>query len=141
MSTGAERLVERADERIAVGVPVLDAEHAIQLHLLTALSESVGRNDGRALELLDQFIDYTGVHFLSEQILMRLHSYPGYSDHLLAHERLLRDVRALRERVVSGQGALDQQLVASLRHWLVTHIEEMDRPLGAYLIRGGLGSQ
>ena len=61
-----------------------DAEHHVQLSLAQTLCEaaSTGVDAALAREILDQLVAYSDVHFLSEQLLMRLCSYPDYDDTL-----------------------------------------------------------
>lgn len=73
------------------------------------------------------------MHFLSEQLIMRLHSYPGYEAHLEEHTRLMKKVREIRESIVRGEKVPSLQIVQELREWLLLHIASEDAAFGEFL--------
>lgn len=102
----------------------LEAEHALQYKLLSEAERLLAAGDsGAAAEAADQLYNYSEVHFGSEQVLMRLHSYPGYQAHLREHGELLTALKHLvseiHEGSVVGAGAI--------RRWLTIHIHNSDR--------------
>jgi hemerythrin len=117
------------------GEKTIDSEHDIQMQLLDSLSQSLAKNDGisAASFILDQFIEFSDMHFLSEQLVMRLHGYPGYEPHLEEHTRLMKKVREIRSSLQSGEQHMGLQLILELRDWLVTHIASEDVAFGEYL--------
>lgn len=127
-----------ASERRAqldLGLATVGVEHVLQVGLLDAfrraLDEPVARQAGAAA--LDQLREYTQVHFLSEQLLMRLHGYPGYEAHVREHERLLHELHALERRFRAGELPASLATAELLRDWLEQHMREMDRALTDYL--------
>ena len=102
----------------------IDAEHQIQIQLLNELRR-VLREGQAGDELREQLTDYCRAHFLSEELLMRLHAYPGYDDHVADHEQMI--------DALEGLTAPEQaDALASL---LLRHIGERDATLHAYLER------
>ena len=87
--------------------------------------------------ILEQFIEFSDMHFLSEQLVMRLHAYPGYEPHLEEHTRLMKKVREVRSNLLQGENAPSLVLVEELRGWLVTHIAQEDAAFGLYLKNQG----
>ncbi|HEY5789688.1 MAG TPA: hemerythrin family protein [Gammaproteobacteria bacterium] len=111
----------------------IDNEHLVQLGLADALLEAVrgGRLQEEISGLLEQFIEYSELHFSSEQQLMRLHAYPDYAEHAADHDAMLERMRAVR-------GDRAAALVASaerLRGELIGHIRNRDAALHAHLAR------
>lgn len=119
----------------ALGVGALDLEHGVQFGLLDAFRRAVGRPQDHAAgeAVLRQLLDYTGVHFLSEQLLMRLHAYPGYEAHVQEHDRLHGELRALEARYAAGELAASRATADALRDWLERHVHGLDRALADYL--------
>lgn len=101
---------------------IIDAEHQVQIQLLKALREAAATG-GDVEELQFQLMDYCRVHFLSEELLMRLHAYPDYQDHMAAHEEM---VTALEKSI--GPDSLD-----ALSAMLMRHIGSYDAKLHEYL--------
>jgi hemerythrin len=117
-----------------LGVPELDLEHAVQVRLVEAFLMAVSQGPGAppAGPILLQLLDYTEAHFLAEQLLMRLHAYPGYEGHLAEHEHLVATLRSLKTRL-QDDPAEARAVAAGLRDWLLGHIQSHDRALATYL--------
>ena len=118
-----------------IGEKTIDAEHDLQMQLLDSLSQSLakGGDFSPTRYVLEQFIEFSDMHFLSEQLVMRLHSYPGYEAHLEEHTRLMKKVRDIRENVFRGERVPSLQLILELRDWLLTHIATEDAAFGDFL--------
>jgi hemerythrin len=115
----------------------MDREHSGQLSLLNDLKAAVrsGAPDTLVYALLNELLEHTNLHFLSEQLAMRLHAYEAYESHLLEHERLLTEVQSLKRSLATGTAADKHGLIEALRSWLVVHIQTADRTLAEYLSR------
>ena len=120
---------------VRTGEKAIDSEHDVQIQLLDSLLHALQKADGLspANYILDQFIEFSDMHFLSEQLVMRLHGYPGYEPHLEEHTRLMKKVREIRSSVNSGEAKIGFQLVQQLREWLLTHIAIEDVAFGEFL--------
>lgn len=117
---------------LSVGHDVVDGEHGVQLQLVEALQAALtaGGNRAQAEEILDRLLVFSDMHFGSEELLMRLHSYPRYGLHVDEHRRLLDGLREIHARL--GKGQQPAELVEDLRRWLVGHIAGMDRDFAAH---------
>jgi hemerythrin len=113
----------------------MEAEHRAELQLLDALSEAVTgpAGDERVKDLLRQLLEHTNLHFLSEQLLMRLTAYPGLEAHEHEHDELMAQARQLQAHVESGEIEPTTRFIASMRTWLTGHMAEKDAALARYL--------
>lgn len=120
---------------LKIGDKTIDAEHDLQMQLLDSLSQSVakGGDFSPTRYVLEQFIEFSDMHFLSEQLVMRLHGYPGYEAHLEEHTRLMKKVRDIRENILRGEKGPSLQLILELRDWLLSHIATEDAAFGEFL--------
>lgn len=118
-----------------VGEKSIDSEHDLQMQMLDSLSESIekGGDFSPTKYILEQFIEFSDMHFLSEQLVMRLHSYPGYEPHLEQHTQLMKKVREIRDSVVRGEKKPSIQMIQELRTWLLSHIATEDVAFGEFL--------
>mgnify|MGYP000150227160 CR=1 FL=1 len=109
----------------------LDAEHALQYKLLAEAERLLGSGDEvRARDVIRRLYEYSEAHFASEQVLMRLHSYPNY----LAHEREHGDLLAALQSLLGSVGVENSSTSAgSLRRWLSGHIHHADQEFVNYL--------
>jgi hemerythrin len=124
---------------LSFGITSMDREHAGQLSMLNDLKAAVrnGADDSLIYALLDELVEHTNLHFLSEQILMRLHAYEASESHFLEHERLLVEVQNLKYNLARGSAADKHSLIEALRSWLVVHIQTADKRLAEYLSTRG----
>jgi hemerythrin len=122
-------------EPAKVGDNIIDAEHDLQMQLLDSLSQALtkGGDFAPTRHILEQFIEFSDMHFLSEQLIMRLNAYPAYEAHLEEHTRLMKKVREIRESIVHGENVPSLQLLLELRNWLLQHIATDDAAFGEYL--------
>lgn len=120
---------------VKVGEHTIDAEHDLQMQLLDALALALDkRSDFSSIRyVLEQFIEFSDMHFLSEQLVMRLHGYPAYQPHLEEHTRLMKKVREIKDTIFHGEKIPSGQLIRELRDWLLTHIATEDAAFGEYL--------
>ena len=117
------------------GIALMDREHAGQLSLLNDLKAAVrgGAPDTLVYTLLNELVEHTNLHFLSEQLAMKLHAYESYESHFLEHERLLVEVQNLKRSLATGTTMDKQGLIEALRSWLLVHIQTADKTLAEYL--------
>lgn len=119
------------------GIASMEQEHIAQLGLLNDLKAAVrsGADDGVVYALLNELVEHTNLHFLSEQLAMRLHAYEAYESHFLEHQRLLVEVQNLKRSLETGTSADKHSLIEALRSWLLIHIQTADKALAEYLNR------
>lgn len=117
------------------GTASMEREHLGQLGLLNDLKAAVrsGAGDGVVYALLNELVELSNLHFLSEQLLMKLHAYETYESHFLEHERLLTEVKNLKRSLATGTVADKHSLIEALRSWLLIHIQTADKKLAEYL--------
>lgn len=122
---------------LTFGIASMDQEHAGQLGLLNDLKAAVrsGADDAVVYGLLNELVEHTNLHFLSEQVLMRLHAYEAYESHFSEHRRLLAEVQNLKQSLATGTATDKHSLIEALRAWLLVHIQTADKTLAEYLNR------
>ena len=69
---------------------------------------------------------------------MRLHSYPGYQNHLREHGDLLKALRQLIAGLDSEHAALG---ASAIRRWLTAHIQQADREFIEFLKHSPLSAE
>lgn len=123
-TTGAFRL----------GQNELDLEHQGQIDLLLDIErELAGAGDkAQLVTLLDRLVEFTNLHFMSEQLLMRQQAYPGFTAHEAEHDQLMDQMRDYQKRVDSGERALEATDLAALRDWVIRHIRTQDAAFAQY---------
>ena len=122
------------DEQTRTGIDEMDREHALELQIVRSIQHALASDDRSELpQLLEQLEDFTNAHFLAEQLLMRLHSYPGFEAHQREHDDLMEELKQLGKELLSEDSAKSTQLAENLERWLITHIQSEDQALAEYL--------
>jgi hemerythrin-like metal-binding protein len=131
------------DEGIGTGVGAMDTEHRLQVSLVNALEQVLRQRQEHELatKTFAQLVDFTSVHFHSEELMMRLYAYPQLDVHSAAHGKLLDQVRAIMERYDREDPSESLELIAELRGWLVNHIKSMDHAFATWLAKNGIRPQ
>ncbi|WP_455206949.1 bacteriohemerythrin [Kaarinaea lacus] len=114
----------------------IDNEHRVQLGMLKALCDAVteGQPASKIHEILNQLTAYSELHFTSEELLMRMYSYPDYDDHVLDHEAMTERLNQILQRYAAGQDRVALQTANEVRDFLLGHINSRDLALSEYLI-------
>jgi len=135
----ANRLVTWSD-RYSVGIARIDSEHQKLIGLVNDLYAAMLEGRGKAVvdQVLHGMADYTQSHFVNEERLMRLHSYPGYEAHKAEHEKLTAQVKHLQEEARSGKTVVSMEVMRFLQHWVVDHIVGVDKQYSAHLRAAGV---
>ena len=114
-------------DQYSVHIDLFDEQHKKLFSLINNLDSSV-KNEKTAAgyrEAIDGLIEYTKVHFSTEEEYMIKYSYSGYAEHKNEHEALTAGVIAYREKIASDE--IDpNSLMRFLMYWLVKHIMGTD---------------
>jgi hemerythrin-like metal-binding protein len=123
-----------------VGVRAMDDQHGILMDTMNDLRQALVRGSGREQlsELLDRLIDFTRMHFWSEEHLMEQSGFPGLEEHRAEHHSILEQMIESAHRVQYGEEVQMRPLLCSLREGLLDHIELMDRQYGPWLNEHGV---
>ena len=103
--------------------------------MLKALCDAVeaGEPAEKIHEILDQLTAYSELHFMSEELLMRMYSYPDYDDHVLDHEAMTERLQQIMRRYSEGQDSMALQTANEMREFLLGHINSRDQALSEFL--------
>ena len=131
------------DEDLGTGIESVDTEHRLQVSLVNALEELLrqGSDPALAARTLSQLVEFTRVHFLSEELMMRLYAYPQHDAHKLEHGRLTDQVSELQRRFEQGETQSALELADGLHRWLAGHIRTMDRAFATWCASNGIDAR
>ncbi len=113
----------------------IDNEHHIQIGLLNALYDAVTekKSASEVNQILNQLTSYSELHFMSEELLMRMYAYLDYDDHVNDHEAMTEYLNEIMKTVTAGQDKMTLETVSDMRQFLVAHISTRDKALSEYL--------
>src|ERR1035437_5454133 len=123
-----------------VGVRAMDDQHGVLMDSMNELRPALmhGRGREQVRELLNMLIEFTRMHFWSEEQLMEQTGFPGLSEHRAEHQRLLRLFRESAHLVQQGDKVRMRPLLCSLRDGYLKHIEGPDQQYGPWMNQRGV---
>lgn len=124
---------------LELGHAALDEEHRVQFALIDAVAEAVaaGRDADEVRAAMARLIDYVRAHFLSEQLLMERHGFPGREEHAREHDHAVELLEELRRRHAAGVTRWTLDSIHLLRDWLAGHVRGADRSFAIFLAPAG----
>ena len=125
------------DESLSVGIELIDDQHKEWLSHFNSVVEAVesGQGSMQITKTLGFLIDYTDVHFSTEEKYMSEKNYPALGEHIARHLELK---QTLAELVLDFEEeglthSLPNLVNTFLGNWLVRHIEQVDMKFGAFM--------
>lgn len=134
------------NDSFVTGVAEIDDQHRILVNTLNEANAKLAVDS--SVEFLEQItrdlLSYALYHFETEEELMKEFGYEGdHADdadaHLKQHRSFSSKVVAVRDGIKAGTLISREDLLAFLNGWLVNHILNTDKKLGAFIVakRGG----
>lgn len=129
------------NDSFATGVPEIDEQHRILVNTLNDANARLA--DDVDIDLAEQItedlLSYALYHFETEEELMQKYGYLGASTaeaeaHLQQHRSFSSRVVAVRDSLRAGIPISREELIGFLNHWLVNHILNTDKRLGAFIV-------
>lgn len=129
------------NENFATGVAEIDEQHMILVHTLNEASVRLASDASlESLERITQdLLSYALYHFDTEEQLMQTYGYPEDANadagqHLEQHRAFSAKVVQVREGIKQGTPIAPDDLLGFLNGWLVNHILNTDKKLGAFIV-------
>jgi len=127
---------------LATGIAPIDDQHRGWIDNYNHVADAVAGGTGGAevSRTLSFLIDYTVMHFSTEEKYMTDYEYPGLADHKAKHESLILTLSGLIDDF-HEDGASDvvsKALDTFLGNWLIKHINEVDMQFSAFLQEKGI---
>ena len=124
----------------SVGVRAMDDQHGILMDTVNELRLALVHGCGReqVCESMDRLIEFTRMHFWSEEQLMEQTGFPGLAEHRAQHHSILAQMLQSAHRVQYGEGVELRPLLCSLRDGYIEHIEGLDQQYGPWLNERGV---
>ncbi|MGA8110615.1 MAG: bacteriohemerythrin [Acidobacteriaceae bacterium] len=124
------------NDRLMVGVPVIDLEHKRLIGTLNDLYDAIAAGAGHAAvgTALTALEEYTRIHFDHEEELFDRTAYPHAAVHKRQHNRMrakVADLHALWRKGALGAPSL--KVITILTDWLFDHILGTDQQIVPYL--------
>lgn len=134
------KLLIQWDDTLSVNVEEIDKQHQKLIDILNNLYISTHEDASKEklTEILNALIQYTVIHFDTEEKFMRECRYPGYEEHKAEHEALKTEVLKFSKAYREGTETVSFELLNFLRKWLTNHILRSDKKYSKYFHASGI---
>jgi len=128
------------NQTCSIGVRAMDDQHGILMDTITELRQALVRGAGREQlrEVIDRLIEFTRMHFWSEEQLMEQSAFPGLAEHRAEHQFFLSKVQDSMHRAQHSENLQMRPLLCFLRDWYIEHFEGLDQEYGSWLNEHGI---
>jgi len=133
------------NDEFLTGIARIDEQHRVLIDTLNEAHNRLGEAPNSELldEITRNLLSYALYHFETEEALMQAHDYAlgspeAHEKHHTEHRVFSQTVVQMRSGIKNGQLFGREELISFLSHWLVNHILNTDKKLGAYLAARGL---
>ncbi len=115
-----------------VGVPVLDEQHKKLVALIADVQRILSdpKQVAKLGHVLKELVEYTKVHFRTEEQLMAEMDFADRVEHCRLHREMTKQIVEILLELKSGKDLDPMKLFEFLRHWLVDHILHEDLKIG-----------
>jgi hemerythrin len=126
-------------EKYSVGNPLVDAYHHIFFQMVDEFRAAMAEPTPPAMEDRIAFlVDYTLMHFDSEEKLMEKVGYPDLEAHKLQHAAFRNQMRELHERYKANAAAVGaEEVLVLVQNWFSSHILGTDIEFKPYVQEAG----
>ena len=124
----------------SIGVKAMDDQHGVLMDTLNDLRLALvqGRGRDQVSEGLNRLIEFTRMHFASEEQLLEQHGYPALAEHRDAHQRLLGEIEEAALHTQHNDELHMRSILMFLRDWYMKHVDDLDQQYGTWLNARGI---
>lgn len=125
------------NQKLDLAHEAMDHEHHLQIALVTAFIDAVEqRRPWLARRLAGQIVEYSVVHFGSEELLMEASGFRERDAHAGEHAEFLVHMRQMERLLDGGDDPVALEAALDLRHSLAAHMNGADRRLAEHASGG-----
>ena len=119
-------------------VQEIDRQHQELIGKLNRLNDAVSKMESRETiyQMIDDVIEYTRLHFATEEELMLKSGYPLYEAHKEKHKELIQDALNLKKKLAFVG---EEMFTEWFNHWpfarVLAHIQYADSQIENHILR------
>ncbi len=128
------------DDSFKVGVREIDEQHHGLVELVNELHEAMKIGKGQIVleTTLNKLIEYTLLHFKTEEKYFQKFGYPEAASHKQEHADFVQKVSEFKVGFDKGTLLITLDILDFLSKWLNVHIKGTDKKYGPYFNQHGL---
>lgn len=128
------------DNSFSVNVLEIDGQHLKLVEMLNEIHDSIKQGKGSEVvgKIVDDMIDYTKIHFTTEEKYFAEYKYPASLEHIREHNDFVRRVSEFKKEADQGKHGLSIEVMLFLKDWLLNHIKVSDKQYSSFFNERGL---
>lgn len=128
------------DESYSVNIKKIDEQHKELVKLVNELHDAMSQGAANDVlsKVLNSLVDYTIIHFNTEEELFKSYNYPDAQNHKTEHDKLTQQVKDFQGKFRDGKSTITYELMDFLSDWLINHILDSDKKYSSYLKSRGV---
>ncbi|MGR3175586.1 MAG: bacteriohemerythrin [Candidatus Scalindua sp.] len=128
------------DDKYSVDISIIDEEHKKFIDIINKaiVAKEHNGNPEEIKEVLNEITIYALAHFTTEEIYMIKFNYPEYQYHREEHLAFSIKTMTNLDKVIEGDCQKANEILESLKQWLINHIQGTDRKYVDYFKAHGL---
>ncbi len=128
------------EDKMSVKVKEIDEQHKKLVNMINELHEAMlERKSKEALgKIIDGLIEYTDIHFKTEEKYFDKFGYPEADAHKKEHRDFVKKVVDFKKGYDEGKLLLSLDVMNFLKDWLVNHIMGSDQKYSDFFNQHGL---
>ena len=129
-------IVEWDDEKMGIGIKLIDDQHKELLKIINLLSNSINSNSQKKdiLTIVDKLIDYAGYHFSQEKELFDKFNYEETQAHETEHAKFLKKFVEIQKKLLDNESYKNESIIEIsedvfkyIIDWFINHVTGTDR--------------
>ena len=124
------------DDSYSVHIKKIDEQHKGLVKLVNELHDAMSQGAANDVlsKVLNSLVDYTIIHFNTEEEMFKSYNYPDYQAHKNEHDK----VKEFQSKFKEGKSTITYELMDFLSDWLINHILDSDKKYSSYLTSRGV---
>ncbi len=118
-----------------VGNPVIDQQHQNLVAMINKLHDAmkIGKAASEAKTIINEMVDYSVMHFTTEEKIMQEIKFPDLQSHIKEHRAFVQKAQEFQTQIDNGSLSIGIHIASFLKDWLSNHILINDKAYSKYL--------
>jgi hemerythrin-like metal-binding protein len=127
-------------DALKVNIKSIDEQHKQLVDLINDLHKTLvnGESNYYMSFVLNELVDYTHYHFVTEEKLMAIVGYDDIENHKRGHKKLIWQIVDFQEKIKNGRTSLSMEIMDFLKDWLLKHINGTDKKYASTMHEHGI---
>ncbi len=128
------------NDKYSLNISLIDEQHKKLFEIINKaiIAEKNSKVANDVLGILDEMTEYALKHFETEERYMKEFNFPEYQAHRNEHIDFTNNSIDYKNRVVSGDFQIINEILEYLKQWLVNHIQVTDKKYTDCFKKNGL---